>query len=188
MDAKYYEVLALCKLFGVSKQAYYQYDESKVLLKAAQEAFVLEYVSSIREKDPGIGGQKIWYMYRRDRFADIIDRYNLKVRLRVRKPRTTDSTHGLPTYPNIVKDYIPTGPNQLWVSDITYITIWLDAYHYAHCFLSLILDAYTEEIVGWSVGRTLSTQYPVEALRMALKRIEGVEKISLIHHSDRGCQ
>ena len=151
-----------------------------MLLKAAQEAFVLEYVRAIRAKDPGMGGKKIWYMYQRDfdgnnpvgrdRFADIIDRYNLKVRLKVRKPRTTDSTHGLPTYPNIIKDYIPNGPNQLWVSDITYITIWLDAYHYAHCFLSLVLDAYTEEIVGWSVGPSLSTQYPVEALKMALDR------------------
>ena len=159
---------------------------------------MLEYIRAIREKDPGLGGSKLWYMYRRDfegnnpigrdRFADIVDRHNLKVRLRVRKPRTTDSTHGLPTYPNIVKDFIPTAPNHLWVSDITYITIWADAYHYTHCFLSLILDAYTEEIVGWSVGPTLSTQYPVEALRMALKRIEGAENISLIHHSDRGCQ
>ena len=159
---------------------------------------MLEYIRAIREKDPGLGGSKLWYMYRRDfdgnnpvgrdRFADIVDRHNLKVRLRVRKPRTTDSTHGLPTYPNIVKDFIPTSPNQLWVSDITYITIWVDAYHYVYCFLSLILDAYTEEIVGWSVGPTLSTQYPVEALRMALKRIEGAESVALIHHSDRGCQ
>ena len=145
-----------------------------------------------------MGGDKLWRMYMdefsgnnpvgRDRFADIIDRYNLKVRSRVRKPRTTDSTHGLPTFPNIVKDFIPTGPNQLWVSDITYITIWVDEYHYIFCYLSLILDAYTEEIVGWSVGRTLETKYPVEALNMALKRIEGKNDISLIHHSDRGCQ
>ena len=154
---------------------------------------MLEYIRAIRDKDPGLGGSKLWYMYRRDfegnnpvgrdRFADIVDRHNLKVRLRVRKPRTTDSTHGLPTYPNIVKDFIPTAPNQLWVSDITYITVWVDAYQYIHCFLSLILDAYTEEIVGWSVGPTLSTQYPVEALRMALKRIEGAESVSLIHPS-----
>ena len=159
---------------------------------------MLEYVRAIREKDPGIGGNKLWYMYMqefsgnnpvgRDRFADIIDRYNLKVRLKVRKPRTTDSTHGLPTFPNIVKDFIPTGPNQLWVSDITYITIWVDDYHYIFCYLSLILDAYTEEIVGWSVGPTLETKYPVEALNMALKRIDGKNGISLIHHSDRGCQ
>ena len=145
-----------------------------------------------------MGGDKIWRMYRRDftgnhplgrdLFADIINKHNLKVRLKVRKPRTTDSTHGLPTYPNLVKEFIPTRPNQLWVSDITYITIWGDTYHYIFCYLSLILDAYTEEIVGWSVGPTLDTKYPIHALKMALKRLDGQKVIDLIHHSDRGCQ
>lgn len=145
-----------------------------------------------------MGGTKLWHMYRRDFqgndpigrdwFADIINRHNLKVRLKIRKPRTTDSSHGLPTYPNLIKDFIPTAPNQLWVSDITYVTVWLDASHYVFCYLSLVLDAYTEEIVGWSVGPTLETTYPLAALNMALKRIEGKDVISLIHHSDRGCQ
>ena len=124
----------------------------------------------------------------RDRFVDIINEHNLKVRLKVRKPRTTDSSHGLPTYPDLSKDFIPSAPNQLWVSDITYITIWVDAWHYIFCYLSLILDAYTEEIVGWSVGPTLETIYPLKALKMALKRIAGQTDINLIHHSDRGCQ
>lgn len=158
----------------------------------------MEYIKNVREKDPGIGGSKLWHMYRRDFrgnntigrdwFADIINRHNLKVRLKVRKPRTTDSSHGLPTYPDLIRDFIPTAPNQLWVSDITYIIIWVDASHYIFCYLSLVLDAYTEEIVGWSVGPTLETKYPLEALKMALKRIEGKNGIALIHHSDRGCQ
>lgn len=182
----------------MSKQAYYKHNESKVLQKAAQESFVLEYVKGIRKKDPGIGGKKLWYIYcrefdgnnpvGRDRFADIIDRNSLKVRKKVRKPRTTDSSHSLPTYPNMIKDLIPSRPNQLWISDITYITIWIDEYHYVFCYLSLILDAYTEEIIGWSIGPTLETAYPLEVLKMALKRIEGVECPDLIHHSDRGCQ
>ena len=182
----------------MSKQAYYKHNESKVLQKAAQESFVLEYVKSIRKKDPGIGGKKLWYMYcrefdgnnpvGRDRFVDIIDRNSLKIRLKVRKPRTTDSSHGLPTYPNMIKDLVPSRPNQLWVSDITYIIIWIDEYHYTFCYLSLILDAYTEEIVGWSIGPTLETAYPLEALKMALDRIGEVEPHALIHHSDRGCQ
>ena len=182
----------------MTKQAYYKHDESKVLARVARESFALEYIRKIRAKDPGMGGCKIWKMYRRDftgnnplgrdLFEDIINKHNLKIRLKVRKPRTTDSTHGLPTYPNLVKDLIPTRPNQLWVSDITYITIWIDAYHYTFCYLSLILDAYTEEIVGWSIGPTLDTTYPIQALVMALKRIEGQKNINLIHHSDRGCQ
>ena len=164
----------------------------------AREAFALEYIKEVRAKDPGMGGDKIWHMYRRDFkgndaigrdwFADIINKHNLKVRLKVRKPRTTDSSHGLPTYPNLVKDFIPTGPNQLWVSDITYIIIWVDTIHYIFCYLSLILDAYTEEIIGRSIGPTLATTYPLEALKMALKRIDEKKDIHLIHHSDRGCQ
>ncbi len=183
----------LCELVGVSKQAYYQYDEDVALAKAAREEFALQYAKDIRREDPGIGGVKIWLMYRdkfgcdypvgRDCFCRILSENGLKIR----KPRTTDSTHGLPTYPNIVKDFVSNAANQLWVSDITYIVIMDDVYHYHFCYLSLILDAYTEEIVGWSVGPTLDTTYPMEALRMALKRIEGKE-VNLIHHSDRGCQ
>ena len=191
------QVAELCELFGVSKQAYYQYDEDAAHAKAAREEFALQYIRDIRKEDPGIGGMKLWYMYQRDfhfdnpigrdRFCRIMDENNLKVRLRIRKPRTTDSTHGLPTYPNLIKEYIPTAANQLWVSDITYIVIMDDDFHYHFCYLSMILDAYTEEIVGWSVGPTLDTEYPIEALRMALKRIEGKD-VNLIHHSDRGCQ
>ena len=62
-----------------------------------------------------------------------------------------------------------------------------DESHYHFCYLSMVLDAYSEEIVGWSVGPTLDTAYPIEALKMALKRIEG-KNVCLIHHSDRGCQ
>lgn len=103
---------------------------------------MLQYIYGIRKKDPGIGGMKLWYMYRkafgsnspvgRDRFEDIVDKYGLKVRTRVRKPRTTDSTHGLPVYPNLISDFIPDAPNRLWVSDITYITIWLNEYALAN--------------------------------------------------------
>ena len=199
-DPQKYPVEGLCRLLGISKQAYFQRDEDVQLRKRAQEDFALSYILDIRKKDPGIGGSKLWYMYKRDftgnypmgrdRFEALIDRYKLKVRKRVRKPRTTDSTHGLPVYPNLIRDFIPTAPNQLWVSDITYITLWLDETHYCFCYLSLILDAYTEEIVGWSVGPTLDTDYPIRALQMALERIKGIPKEAqtLIHHSDRGVQ
>lgn len=197
-DPKRFTVTGLCRLFGVSKQAYFKHDENSVLRKVAQEKFVVDYIHEIRKIDRGIGGVKLWQMYRRkfgngnaigrDRFEDVVDRFDLKVRKRIRKPHTTDSSHGLPTYPNLIRDFIPTKPSQLWVSDITYITIWTSNTDYKFCYLSLILDAYTEEIVGWSLGPTLETAYPLQALRMALKRIEGDESVNLIHHSDRGCQ
>ena len=100
-DPSRYHVKRLCKLFGVTKQAYYKYDENTVLRNAAQEEFAVSFIKDTRKKDPGIGGTKLWHMYRRlfdgsyplgrDRFEGIVDKYGLNLRNRVRKPRTTDS-------------------------------------------------------------------------------------------------
>lgn len=194
-----YTVRWLCGLLGLSTQAYYKHDEDAAVARAAQEEFVLQFIRGVRSRDRGIGGLKLWHMYRatfganrpvgRDRFSDIVAKYGLKVRKKARKPRTTDSTHGLPVYPNLIRDFIPTRPNELWVSDITYIPIVTGRDKGSFCYLSLVLDAYTEEIVGWSVGPTLSSEYPLKALRMALERLGGKSAAGgLIHHSDRGVQ
>lgn len=187
-------------MLGVSKQAYHKYKGGfSVARKLAKEAFALEYIRNIRKIDPGIGGMKLWHMYKRefpgqdrlgrDGFESLIHRYGLKVRNKSRKPKTTDSSHGLPTYPNLVYSYIPTAINQLWVSDITYIPIWLNDYTYTFGYLSMIMDAYSHEIIGWAIGPTLETLYPAKALEMALERLgnDNTER-DLIHHSDRGIQ
>lgn len=118
------------RLLGVSKQAYYKHVD-KVMLKMAEESFVVEFVRGIRQKDLGMGGNKLWLMYRKrfgekrsvgyNRFYDILERYGLKVRKRKRRVSTTDSRHNFPLYPNLVKELIPTAACQLIVSDITYI-------------------------------------------------------------------
>lgn len=168
--------------------------------KLAEEAFVVEYVKKIRQKNPGIGGGKLWRMHKKafgdehavgyNRFYDILEMYGLKVRKRKRRAETTDSDHGLPTYPNLIKALIPIHSNQLWVSDITYMVIYEDADtdEYKFCYLSLVTDYYTKEIVGWCVGETLEAKFTIEALRMALKRLDPNEQYDLIHHSDRGVQ
>lgn len=161
----------------------------------------MRYIHNIRKLDPGIGSTKLWYMYRnefpdnervgRDWFEDILCRHHLKVRDKMRRPKTTDSTHGLPFYPNLAHDFIPGSTNELWASNITYIPVWLDEVNYVFCYLTLILDGYSHEIIGWSVGDSLETRHSIAALSMALKRLEGVskEKVGkLIHHSDRGVQ
>ena len=147
----------------MSKQAYCQYDEDRALSKAAREEFALQYIRETRRSDPGISVRKLWHMYRiefgcdfpigRGRFCRIIDGHGLKVRLRIGKPRTTDSTHGLPTYPNLVKEFIPTAPNQLWVSDTAYIVIMDDESHCHFCHLSMALDAHSEERSGGASAR-----------------------------------
>lgn len=195
-DSKVYAVGRLCELLDRTKQAYYKTNEESLMRRLAQADLVTQYVKEIRKLDPGIGGVKLWHMYQkafgqtigRDRFMEILDTHGLKLRQKMRAPRTTDSTHGLPTYPNLIKPIIPTRPNQIWMGDITYIPIWISETEYRFCYLSMILDAYTEEVCGWSVGATLETKYPIEALKAALKRLEGMSPIELIHHTDRGCQ
>ena len=189
----------MCRLLGVSKQAYYKH-EDHLMRRLALEAFVVEFVKEIRTKDPGIGGNKLWRMYRQrfgaknrvgyNRFYDIIEQHGLKVRKRKRRVSTTDSRHDLPLYPNLVKDLIPIRPMQLVVSDITYIDLWINPINgeSEFCYLSLVTDYYTKEIVGYSVGETLETRYTLEALEMAVRHY-GKENLSgLIHHSDRGVQ
>lgn len=185
------KVETLCSLFGKSRQAYYQCIDYAYKAKASEE-IVLEIVTEIRESMPKAGGRKLYVMINeilpqemrigRDALFDILDRYNLKIHRRNRRVRTTYSNHWMRKYPNIIKGIKPTGPNQIWVADITYI--------HTECgwaYLHLVTDAYSRMIVGWCVGDSLEARYTIEALKMALRNNRG-NTVGLIHHSDRGCQ
>ena len=196
-----YTVSELCGLLGKSKQAYYKHDADAYMRRVAMEELAVRYIEEVRRKDPGIGGLKIWIMYitefgsesaiGRDRFCEIFDRYGYKLRRRRRTPRTTDSTHGHPTYPNLIKSLIPTRIGEVIVSDITYIPL-IDTISQERifCYASLVLDSYTKILLGYSVGPTLETVYPLEALYMAIDVLLSyeVDLSSTIHHSDRGTQ
>ena len=93
---------SLCGLLGKSKQAYYKHVDT-LMSRLAEEAFCVEYIREIRGKDPGIGGGKLWEMYNKkfgkdhgvgyNHFYDIVEKYNLKVRKKKRRARTTNSDH-----------------------------------------------------------------------------------------------
>ena len=194
-----YTVSELCGLFGKSKQAYYKHDGNAELRRLALEEFAVQYIREVKAKDPGIGGMKVWAMYcrtfgerdriGRDRFCDIFDRYGFKIRRR-RRVRTTDSRHNNPTYPNIVKEVIPTRFGEIVVGDITYIPVESFDGERRFCYVSLLMDSYSKMILGYSVGMTLETKYPMEALKDAVRvlRSYGVNLSATIHHSDRGVQ
>ena len=86
-------------------------------------------------------------------------------------------------YKNLIRGFVPTRPNQLWVSDITYIDLVDDC-----CYLHLVTDAYSHKIVGWCLSETLESEHTLEALRMAISQATADELKGLIHHSDRGVQ
>lgn len=95
--------------------------------------------------------------------------------------RTTDSRHNFAVYPNLARDRKPTGINQLWVADITYIRL-----QFEFVYLAVLLDAFSRRVIGWELGRTLEGKLTVNALRKALAA-RGAQP-GLIHHSDRGVQ
>lgn len=118
----------------------------------------------------------------RDYLFDLLQRHKLLIRRRKRKVITTDSRHWMRKYSNLTIDLRCERPEQLWVSDITYIRMgnqW--------GYLSLITDAYSRKIMGYSLRMDLSAQGCIDALQMALtSRL--YPKRALIHHSDRGSQ
>lgn len=194
-----FTVTELCGLFGKSKQAYYKHDSDIDLRRMSMEEFAVQYIREVKAKDPGIGGMKVWAMYcrtfpdsdriGRDRFCDIFDRYGFKIRRRHRV-RTTDSRHNNPTYPNIIKEIIPTHFGEIIVGDITYIPLDSTDGQRRFCYVSLLMDSYSKMILGSSVGMTLEAKYPMKALSLAMKSLvaHGVDLSTTIHHSDRGVQ
>ena len=190
----------LCALAGVTRQAFYKRDEDLLFRRLAKEQFVVQFVREVREKDPGIGADNLWRIYRerfsdeyrvgRDAFRCILHERGLNVVRRLRATRTTDSRHSLPTYPNLVKTLIPLRPNHVWVSDITYIVVEDPSVPqgYRFVFLTIVMDAYSKRILGWCVAPTLEAAYCIRALKMAIGTLSEGFADTLIHHSDRGTQ
>ena len=118
----------------------------------------------------------------RDALFDLMASEELLIPKRKYRPVTTQSRHWLRKYPNLVKGLVPDGPNQVWVSDITYIRI-KDGFSY----LFLVSDAYSKKILGYCLSNTLNSTHAVNSLQDAIKN--SCQPVSgLIHHSDRGIQ
>lgn len=162
-----------------------------------QERRLLAAVGEIRGEDPRLGGYKLWlmlvgmfgrsYVPGRDRFFLLLRRKGLL--LPKPKPRhTTASNHRYHKWKNLIKGFVPTAANQLWVADITYIAL-ADG---DVCYLHLIIDAYSRMVVGWALAGTLKAAVSIQALEMAVCQavaLGGSENLTgLIHHSDRGVQ
>lgn len=94
---------------------------------------------------------------------------------------TTNSEHSLPVHPNLARDLVLDGPNQLWVSDITYVRLRSE-----FVYLAVVLDGFSRRCIGWNIGRRLDDELSKGALGKALDARP--VRPGLIHHSDRGLQ
>lgn len=184
-------VSTACKLFGHCRQAWYQQKEN-FESRCKREFPIIEFARSIRKEDPGIGARKIWLMagnvfndsmVGRDAFYALLEREGMRLR-RPRPRHTTNSNHRYHKYKNLIRGYSPTGPNLLWVSDITYIPLA----NSECCYLHLVTDAYSRKVIGWCLSPTLEAKYTVKALQLAIEQARGFDLSKLIHHSDRGVQ
>lgn len=184
-------IAVLCRLFGKTRHAYYDYlwrKESSLV----KEDIILQEVLSIRKDLPRLGTRKLHYVlqnklashqitFGRDYLFDLLSEHKLLIRQRKRKAITTDSRHWMRKYSNLVKGLVITRPEQVWVSDITYIRLtnqW--------GYLSLITDAYSRKIMGYNFRQDLAAEGCINALKMALNT--RLYNESIIHHSDRGSQ
>lgn len=186
-------LVKICRLFGVSRQAYYQHINYRMDVEISHE-LVIKEVLAFRKLHPRMGARKLYIKLSdfmlvhgikmgRDALFNLLSEYSLLIRKRRRTVKTTQSHHWLKKYPNLIKNFIPTCPNQLWVSDITYWEIST-----GFIYISLITDAYSHKIVGYHLAETLEALESVKALTMAISSLSANEKNKLIHHSDRGVQ
>ncbi len=182
----------VCRLFGVSRQANYQYLKSQTDLHSQHELLV-QQVLEIRNIHPRIGTRKLFFMLQpffkqhniqigRDALFNLLSVHKLLVRKRIRKVTTTYSQHWMRKWPNLIKSLHINAPNQLWVSDITY---WRVSNKFL--YISFITDAYSHKIVGYNLSEHLDMRSARNALQMALNN-NNTQHQKLIHHSDRGVQ
>jgi putative transposase len=179
-------VEGLCELLSVSRSWYYQKPSSRheaerdVALRDAIERIVLEF--------PGYGYRRVTEALKRRGWAvnhkkvlQVMRKESLLCQLKRRFKATTDSSHSLKRYPNLIKDATLDGPDQGWVADITYVRLPA-----SFCYLAAIVDAYSRYCVGWYLSRWIDTSLTLEALERALD-FRG-PAAGLIHHSDQGVQ
>jgi putative transposase len=181
----------LCDRVGMSRQNYYAARRLRQQ-REIDEGLIVELVHRQRRMQPRLGGRKLLHLLQadlaeahvnvgRDRFFELLAEHNLLVVPKPGVPHTTNSRHSLPVFHNLLQGIALQGPNQAWVSDLTYIRTD-EGFVYA----ALITDAYSRKIVGAHIGDNLEAEGCLHALEDALHELPAGKHP--IHHSDRGCQ
>jgi transposase InsO family protein len=191
-DYPYVSKEVLCGLFGKTRHALYDHlwrqEEATI-----REDIVLQLVHKIREGLPRLGTRKLLYLLTpqlashgisigRDALFDLLSEHKLLIRQRKRKVVTTNSNHWMRKYGNLVTKVVVSRPEQVWVSDITYIRM-----NNQWGYLSMITDAFSRKIMGYAFRSDMLAEGCVDALKEALQNRQ-YKDYELIHHSDRGSQ
>ncbi len=187
-DAGKVEVQHLCTLAGVSRASYYRRFETHAPREADVE--LTSHIQLLSQRHKFYGYRRIADALRRSgmvvnakRVQRLMREDNLiAMRCKPFAPPTSDSRHGFLIVPNLLRGLVPSGLDQIWVADITYIRL-----REAFAYLAVILDGFSRKVVGWALAPHLDASLAVEALDQALADRKP-RPASLIHHSDRGVQ
>lgn len=181
MLAQTYPVAVACRVLGCARSSYYRRSEV-----SAEEEALKGAIQRVAAEWPTYGSRRITAQLRREgwevnrkRVRRLMREMGLQGQVKHRKRRTTQSDHPFPRYPNRVEGLVVVRPEQVWVSDITYIRL-----RYGFVYLAVIMDVFTRCIRGWHLGRDLDHSLTLTALERALARYPAPE----IHHSDQGVQ
>jgi putative transposase len=179
-------VRKLCILLNINRQWYYQHRRPSAQKNGDRS--VCQALQELRKDFAGYGYRRMTKALKRNgwkinhkRVERVMREVGLTCRRKPRYVHTTDSKHGEPVYPNLIKDLPIEALNQCWVADLTYVRL-----PEGFVYLACILDAYSRKCLGWSLSRKMESSLPLQALEMAL----GERQVppGLIHHSDRGRQ
>jgi transposase InsO family protein len=181
----------LCELLGVSPSGYYGWRQKRPTKRQREDTTLAAKIAAAHRASRKTYGvprivkdlQEEGFCTSKRRCARLMRAQGLRGKKKHRRrPRTTDSRHAQPVAANLIAERpAPSGPNQAWRTDITYLKTaegWL--------FLAAILDVWSRRIVGWACAPTLHASLVLAALRDALQRRQPPK--GLLHHSDRGCQ
>ncbi|WP_156940068.1 IS3 family transposase, partial [Mesorhizobium sp. LNHC209A00] len=170
-----------CRLMGLSRSTYYDRPE-----KTADDTAIVEAIAAICNEFEHYGWRRVRAGLRQKgmivnhkKIRRLMREHDLQPRMRQRYTVTTDSDHNQPIFPNLARDIICDGPNQLWVADITYVTV-VGGFAY----VAVVLDAWSRRVVGYAISRSIDARLTLAALTAA---VEGRKPPSgCVHHSDRG--
>ncbi|MGB5395318.1 MAG: IS3 family transposase [Lutimonas sp.] len=182
---------AVCQCFDLKRDAYYKY-KRRADKRLQKEQKIIAIVKQRRKSLPREGTRKLVrsldinfkqanLKVGRDTLFNILRKHNMLIHRKKAHHKTTNSFHRFYKYKNIIKDMKITKPNQVWVSDITYIRT-INGF----CYLALITDMYSRKIVGYDISDSLELAGCVRALQKALK--QSGKRTPQVHHSDRGIQ
>jgi len=185
-----HHIATLCRVLGVSPSGYYAWSTRPPSARSKADQVLLVQIHAIHERSRGTyGAPRIHAELRecgvrcgRKRVARLMRQAGLAgVQRRRYRSTTRQNPDAVAALDLVQRDFTASGPDQLWVADVTYVPTgegWL--------YLATVLDAWSRRIVGWAMGDTLRTALVVEALNMAVwnRRPAG----EVIHHSDRGAQ